>query len=119
MIGSVFTSQRQLLGAISALYLKGENFEVDVTYGSGAMHKGRLRPERCFDIEPRDLLVEKADCRKLPLDSSSVGSIIFDPPFLAGCCAGSRMHQKYSSFPTVKALYAFYGEALLEASRAC
>ncbi len=117
MIGTVFKSQRQLLDAISTLYLRGGTFEIDVTYGSGAMHRGRLRPERCFDIKPRDLLVERADCRDLPIDSGTVSSIIFDPPFLAGGGVNSVMHAKYSSFKKMADLFDFYGEALVEAHR--
>jgi tRNA G10 N-methylase Trm11 len=81
---------------------------------SGALHRGRLRPEHCFDLAPRHDFVRQVDCRALPLADASAGAIAFDPPFLAGGGNSGVMHEKYSSYPSMPALYQFYDEALRE-----
>lgn len=117
MIGTVFRSQADLLSAIRELFLDGEYFQVDATYGPGAMHR-ELRPERCFDIAPKFDFVEKADCTALPFfRGSEVKSILFDPPFLAGGTEGSKMHAHYSSFKSIRDLFSFYAAALAEFHR--
>lgn len=118
MITSVFDRQQQLLDAIHWLYWRAA-FDCDVTYGKGNFYgPGKdLRPETCFDLAPRFDFVKQADVRKLPLGDGSMGSIVFDPPFLAGGGQNSVMHRHYSSFKTVEELYAFYGEALVELHR--
>lgn len=115
MILNAFDSQRELLDAICKLHRF--EFDLDPTYGAGALHRGRLRPERCFDISPRHDFVLQADCRALPLLHSCARAIAFDPPFLAGGGQTGVMHEKYSSYPSIRALYAFYGEALREFRR--
>lgn len=114
MILSVFESQKALMDAFHWLYLR-EPFQVDVTYGKGALHKGHLRPDRCFDISPRFDFVEKADCTALPFfRGGEVHSIAFDPPFLAGGGDSGLMNRAYGSYKTVPELLAFYDEALRE-----
>jgi hypothetical protein len=116
VVETVFQSQRELLDAVRELY-SITHFELDPTFGAGALHRGRRHPDLCFDLVPRNLIAAPADVLALPLPDASVGTIIFDPPFLAGGGTTSVMHQRYSSFSTVRELYEFYGQSLVELRR--
>lgn len=115
MILNIFETQRAVMDAVTKLH----KFECDTdpTYGSVAIHAGRFRPERCFDLAPRFDFVEKADCRSLPLKDLSRRGVLFDPPFLAGGGKSSTMHKKYSSYASVPELYQFYADAVSEFAR--
>lgn len=78
---SAYENQDELLRAIRDLHIP-DGFEVDATYGMGNFWRTLPRPPRCFDIDPQFPFVEKACSTMLPLESGSVGSIVFDPPFL-------------------------------------
>ena len=78
---SLYFDQDEILDAIQALHCP-EGFECDVTYGNGAFYKKRNIPEKCFDLDPLADHVTEADSRMLPLESGTVGSLVFDPPFL-------------------------------------
>lgn len=114
IIHSVFDRQFEVLDAIDRLH-GIKRYDVDPTYGCGSLHTARNRPDFCSDIDPLwGDGVLKHDCRDLPQESGSVGSIIFDPPFLAAGGISGIMHARYSSFRTVKSLYEFYNDAMAE-----
>lgn len=73
--------QNQLLEAIIKLHCDGE-IHCDATFGNGMFYKKVKPPELKFDIDPQLDGVVKADSRDLPVENSSLRSIMFDPPFL-------------------------------------
>jgi hypothetical protein len=60
-----------------------DGFELDPTYSVGNFYKKIKQPKYKFDINPVRSDVIKADSIDLPLRNESIGSIMFDPPFLA------------------------------------
>ena len=115
-------SQTEILDAIEALHVPN-GFEVDVTYGGGAFWKGRREPAHKFDIDPQRSGVVAADSRLLPLGPSSVGSLMFDPPFLTYVRAGRSgngkmaMARRFSGYWTYEELEDHYQETISEAYR--
>ena len=85
VIRSISYSQHEILRWIIDLYCRN-GFDLDPTYSTGVFYKDNRVPEprSKIDINPCAKDVIQADCRDLPLDSSSVSSIIFDPPFIGG-----------------------------------
>lgn len=85
MIKQIQYDQNEIINNIISLYIKNGAIEVDATYSKGNFYKNNniQEPIYKFDISPQDVNVVKADCRELPLQNESVGSIMFDPPFLA------------------------------------
>lgn len=116
MIVNCFSSQERLLEAVRTLHVPN-GFDLDPTYGSGALHYKHKRPKWCFDLAPRQDFVSKGDVRDLPFQPSTVASVIFDPPFLAGGGKNSIMHRRYSSLASVRDLYILYEAALAELYR--
>ncbi len=79
---SFYSTNEEILTAIQSLHCP-DGFDADVTYGNGVFYKQSIqRPKYCFDIDPLFDYVIKADSRKLPLDSNSLSSVVFDPPFI-------------------------------------
>jgi hypothetical protein len=83
IITSISYKQGEILRDIIWLYVP-DGFECDVTYNRGSMYKRIPSPPLKFDIQPEVPGVVGADCRALPLRSASLGSLIFDPLFIAG-----------------------------------
>lgn len=78
-------NQKDLLLDLIGLHLP-DGIDCDVTYSKGIFYKGleEYTPKLKFDINPQTEDTTKADCRHLPLENSSINSIIFDPPFVIG-----------------------------------
>ena len=115
LIKSISCSQEQILQDIMRLHTGP--LQADVTFGSGCFYKppkvlaqvnviGKAvaptfqipilsRPKFCFDIEPRVPGVVAADVRHLPLRDASLGSVMFDPPFLPRTGPGSNLKSRY------------------------
>jgi len=90
-------------------------FTLDPTFGHGAFYKAGIKvPEYCFDIEPKDPRATQADCQSLPLESESIYSVLFDPPFLAGGGKSGKIFDLYSGFKTVDDLRQMYNGAMAE-----
>jgi len=83
MIKTVYDNYQDIMRAILDLHVKDETFDIDPTYSSGKFYKGLQQPRKKFDLYPQtsDTVMSSSD--SLPLDSDSVSSICFDPPFLA------------------------------------
>jgi len=88
---SLYESQDEILEAIRALHVP-EGFEADLTFGNGGFWRTQPRPRLCFDATPLAAGVVEADSRLLPLEPSSIGSAVFDPPFLT-YVRGGREHK--------------------------
>ena len=117
MIKSISFSQEEILQSIVTLHTGP--IEADVTFGFGRFYKnGVARPPLCFDLGPRVPGVIAADARHLPLKDCSVGSVMFDPPFMLYTGPGSKLKDRFSSvIGSMENLWKFYEEAMGEIYR--
>lgn len=116
MIATVGNSSKEILSNIIELYEIG-GVDVDLTYRTGAFYPPGVEPKVKFDLQPQTPDTRAADCSKLPLESLSQRSVVFDPPFLAGGGSTAKMGRRYSSYPTFALLWSFYCLAIGEAYR--
>lgn len=124
-IESLSFDQHRILADIVALHAT-DGFEADMTYGNGQFWNTPLllRPPLCFDLEPTTTGVIKADCRRLPLQSASIGSAVCDLPFLTYIKAGRShkdgavsMSRRFSGYYSYDELSDSYKATLYEAGR--
>jgi tRNA G10 N-methylase Trm11 len=120
MIKSISTSQDEILANV--LLLNGlERFEADITYGNGRFYKNILEPIFKTDLDPQTPDTRKFPSDSLPNGDGSLGSIVFDPPFLTyikqGRKHGSIMSKTYGGYWTYAELTEHYTKTLTEARR--
>ena len=112
MISTLGFSQDDMLKDIVSLHLKTDTFDLDPCFGNGGFYKVLPKPKLCFDISPVSQEVQSSDCTSLPLPDESIGSIIFDPPFICGHKTDEGkagiIKSRFSSFRKVNELWAFY-----------
>lgn len=114
MITTTHRSNTEALRAIMALYCP-TGFDADVTFSRGLFYQDGIPvPPLRFDIAPQVEGVVQADCRRLPLERRSVGSLICDLPFIHHPGKQSRMGNRFSGFFNQKELQACYREAMVE-----
>lgn len=121
IIKSVSYDQEEIIQNIIDLYIPKGEIDCDPTYSKGNFYKSGIKePLYKFDVNPIEG-VTYADCRHLPLGDSSLGSLIFDPPFLAttGKSLSSTdnnniINKRFTVFPNEKTLHYFYIESLRE-----
>jgi hypothetical protein len=121
IIQSVCFDQHEILMNIMSLYCPS-GFELDPTYGAGGFyrHAGIPRPQLCFDLAPRRPEIPQADVCRLPLESSSIGSAIFDPPWMIHGQEGASKAifvKKYGGLQKLGDLWALCRGALAELAR--
>lgn len=123
MIRSVSESQAEILSAIRQLHCP-DGFDVDATYGNGAFWNGTDEPKYKFDITPLKDGVVEADSRLLPLEPNSIGSLVFDPPFLTYVRNGREhkggamaMSKRFGGYYRYDELEDHYQESISEAYR--
>jgi hypothetical protein len=117
VISTVSGDQHEILKNIATLYCGGE-FDLDPTYSKGGFYQnGVPEPRLKFDLEPQTPDTEQADCRDLPLDSASVRSAVFDPPFVHATGAESVMGQRFADQQSQHKLRALYHGGLVELYR--
>lgn len=124
MIKSVSYDQGEILRNILELYVPDRRIDLDCTYSSGNFYRGTgiSVPPLRFDTEPRGGALY-GDARRLPLGDGMVGCMVFDPPFLAttgssmAAGTGNRINRRFGVYPSERALFQFYRDALKEAHR--
>lgn len=83
VVKSFSRDEDEIITSIMALHNDGKPFDVDPCFSKGSFYaKGLARPRHRFDIMPVRPDVQRCDVRCLPLQDGSVGSVIFDPPFM-------------------------------------
>jgi hypothetical protein len=94
--------------------------EFDPTYSRGIFYKNKVHPkimgDKFIQVESGVLL----DACNLPFASCSIGSIMFDPPFMVKQPTinnTSIMSNRFSSFPTIKERDIFYKDSITELNR--
>lgn len=122
VVRSVYYSQQDILRGIAALHAPA-GFECDVTFGKGGFWADLPAPPLRFDIDPQSPDVTQACSTALPLADKSLGSLVFDPPFLTYVRAGREgngkmiMARQFAGYWTFGELTAHYQQTLLEAAR--
>ncbi len=125
LIKSISFDQDELLDWMIRLYVPKGAFDADATYSTGGFYRSGVipRPAFCFDLNPLCEGVVKADCRRLPIASCTLDSLILDPPFLAtkgpslAGMQGNIINRRFGVYPTEAALAEMYRDALREAHR--
>jgi hypothetical protein len=118
IIKSVSYSQTEILSWIIRLYCP-RGFDLDPTYSKGNFYKLIPEPKIKMDLDPGPGIIP-ADARNLPLRSSSLESIIFDPPFLGASPVkpskpgSNKIKRRFGSYKTFDELWSMYHRALEE-----
>jgi hypothetical protein len=93
---SVFEDEQWLLASIMDIHNNGKTFDCDPMFFKGNFYKeGIDMPKLCFDLNPQEYWIKKADATNLPLQKNSLDSIILDPPFMFG--GHGKQNNFYSS----------------------
>ncbi len=118
-IKSVSYDQQEILSNILTLYVAGNTFDCDATYGYGEFYSGLIaRPKLCFDIDPKKPEATHGDSRALPLASASIKTLMFDPPFMVNTDGRSGLlARNYGAYQTITALREHYQTSLDEFAR--
>jgi len=123
---SVSYNQTEIINSILQLHVPNHIIDCDITYSVGNFYKNTGVPEPVlkFDINPRTQDTIQADARNLPLESESMGCIMFDPPFLATTGKSltedndsNKINKRFGVFPSEQALHQFYVDVLKETYR--
>lgn len=126
LIKSISHSQTEIIRNILALYVPSKRIDCDPTYSVGNFYAqtGILEPIYKFDILPKANGVIGANAENLPLADSSIGCMMFDPPFLAttGTSLKSNennnaINKRFGTYPNEQSLHNFYANALEECYR--
>lgn len=123
IIKSISYDQDELLQWIIRLYVEDGRFDIDPTFSTGGFYRRIPQPKLCYDLVPQKDGVLQADCRKLPIKSGSVRSIIMDLPFLATTGkslagnTGNIINRRFSVASNERELAALYEAAIKEANR--
>ena len=125
MVKSISYDQSEIIKWILELHVKDGKIDCDTTYSKGNFYKGTgiEEPTYKFDIDPIEG-VDFGDSRSLPLDNSSIGCMIFDPPFLATTGPSlkkddnsNKINKRFGVYPNEKELHQFYIDSLKESYR--
>lgn len=117
MLKSVYDDQNELLRAMVGFYSNG-SIDLDPTWGSGNFYKKTdLLPVRQGDIAIRGK--NRIDATDLRFKSSSLSTIMFDPPFLPGASPKKTgiINQRFGWFRTIRDVWKMYEKSLLEFHR--
>ena len=109
---SVFDDEQMLLASLFDIHNGGKTIDCDPMFFKGNFYKDGIdMPELCFDLNPQENWIKKADATNLPLENNSLGSIILDPPFLFGIHGkvkdyySSRTHTIFKDFTELENCY--------------
>lgn len=115
---SVYESDTEMLEAISQIFLDGKPFELDPTFSKGNFYKKFPEPKFKSDLVPQREDVVECDCRDLShIQSGTIKSICFDPPFLFRPREAKNddvICARFSYFKTFEELILMYYESLKE-----
>ena len=122
MIKTVSDNQHEILASI--LKLTGlSKFDADITFGNGSFWKAVPPPSLQFDIDQQVEGVVKACSTNLPVADNSLGSVVFDPPFLTYVRSGRSgngsmvMSNRYGGYWRYDELEDHYKKTITEVHR--
>lgn len=120
VIKSLEFDQREIIAGIMQLH-NIARFDADVTYGNGSFWKDLPKPVRCFDKDDTLNGCETACSTSIPVETGSINSLMFDPPFLTyikqGRDNGTIMGKRFSGYWTYTELEEHYIGTITEAAR--
>ena len=124
MIQTLRYDQEVIIQDILKLHSPNGVIDVDLTYSVGKFYKGAIaQPRYKFDIDPQLPGVVYGCATEIALPDDSVGTIMFDPPFLATTGpslkkkSGNIINKRFGVFPNEKDLHVFYSRVLRETYR--
>lgn len=123
MIKTTSYDQHEIIKNIIELHNNGNGFDLDPTYSSGRFYskKGGIpQPKIKSDLIPKFDDVNEWDASNLDIPDSSVKSIIFDPPFVAGYTKNipsGIIGKRFYGFRYIPDLWKWYESCLDEFSR--
>ena len=84
IIKSVSNSQEEIIENIIELHSSNKQIDVDLTYSKGQFYKNKVvkEPTYKFDLSPQTEDTIQSSSETCPLESNSVKTIMFDPPFI-------------------------------------
>ena len=121
MVKSISYNEEEIINWILELHCSS-TIELDPTYSKGNFYKRNIeKPKYKFDLHPQIKGVVKYNAENLPLESRSINTIMFDPPFLATKGKSltikndsNKINKRFGVYPTEKKLHQFYINALNE-----
>lgn len=122
IIKSISFDEKEIIHSIGRLH-SPDWFDLDPCYSVGAIYErcGIPKPSNKFDINPSVADVLQSSAENLPIESNTIKSIFFDPPFLAGLDANGKATGKilnrFSGFKSMKELINWYAQCLQEFER--
>ena len=110
--------QQEIIRNIIKLHCP-KGIDVDPTYSKGVFYKNArdIEPKLKFDLFPKTEDTKQASAENLPLDCGSIGSIMFDPPFIAGQTTSKItgiISSRFHAFRYVPDLWEWYDLCLAE-----
>jgi hypothetical protein len=121
-VSTVSDNQHEIIRNIIHLYCPNGIF-LDPTYSTGKFYGEKVgipKPVLCFDINPQHKECLQGDARSLPIDTGSIESVMFDPPFIGASRKDGKpgiIKTRFSYYKNIPELWKFYNEALIEIYR--
>jgi hypothetical protein len=108
--------EKQILKWILTLHNNGQGVDVDPCYSIGRFWEGLPKPKQKFDLYPHLDEVRQASANNLPIDSESVSSVMFDPPFIFCSSAKTpgRIRERFTDFSSFEELKEMYASSMRE-----
>lgn len=115
---SVFKTDGEALAAIAEIHIRGGGwYDLDCTYSKGIFYTDIPQPRIKSDLIPLFDDVIEADSQKLDfLQDASIGSVVFDPPFLfrnRKAENNDKMCARFSYFRSYDELLQMYQNSLI------
>lgn len=113
---SVFEKDSSILTAIDDIFLKNKWFDLDCTYSKGVFYYDIKQPRIKSDLIAQFDDVIESDCTKLDfIENNSLGSIVFDPPFLfrkRNSVNNDKISSRFTYFNSYEELQNMYRKSL-------
>ena len=119
MIKTINDNQTNLIKDILNLHCPN-GIDLDPTYSKGNFYKNIPQPKLKSDLFPKHPDVVGCDASSLWLEDSSINSIMFDPPFIAGHTKDKPtgiIGERFHGFRYIPDLWDWYDKCLVEFHR--
>jgi len=120
MIKTTSYNQQEIIKNIISLHCPN-GIECDPTYSKGNFYKNWENPPTIkFDLFPKTSCTKKASAENLPLEDSSISSLMFDPPFIVGHTKdrpSGIIGNRFYGLRYIKDLWSWYSDCIKEHNR--
>lgn len=126
IIKSVSNSQEEIIENIIELHSSNKQIDVDLTYSKGQFYKNKVvkEPTYKFDLSPQTEDTIQSSSETCPLESNSVKTIMFDPPFIiagktynSNVDGSSKIAKRFGAYENYEQLKEHYYNTLKECYR--